>query len=286
MVRLFAVLIGMFFTGWLLVSAGFGAYAYITEPPVKDVAYAMHEDPRDVSFPSDGILGRFDRAQLQRGLKVYKEVCAACHGLTYVSFRDLADLGYDDGQIKTLAAEFQVASINPDTGEAAMRPAIATDRIPSPYANEVAARAANGNALPPDLSLITKARANGAAYVHSLLTGYQNPPASLPAANRPGPGLYYNPWFAGLNIAMAAPLTTSGQVAYDDATPATVEQMSKDVSAFLIWTAEPKLEARKATGLWVMIFLIIGTVLAYMAYQQVWADQKPKKAPKPADNPA
>lgn len=277
MVRLLAMLVGLFFTGWLLVSAGLGAYSFITEPPAPSVEHEFHKHPKHVSFPSDGLFGRFDRAQLQRGLKVYQEVCSACHGLTYVSFRDLAALGYDEGQIKTIAAKAQVASINPDTGEPALRPGQPTDRIPSPYPNEVAARAANGNALPPDLSLITKSREGHAPYVYSLLTGYQNPPAELPAANRPGQGLYYNPYFANLNLAMAPPLTRERQVTYDDGTKATVDQMAKDVTAFLIWTAEPKLEARKATGVWVVIFLLIGTVLAYMAYRQVWADKKPKK---------
>src|SRR5690606_11401848 len=138
------------------------------------------------------------------------------------------------------------------------------------YPNETAARAGNNNALPPDLSLITKAREGGAPYIHSLLVGYRNPPANLPDALKPSPGLHYNPYFANLNIAMPPPLVADGQVTYADGTTATVGQMSRDVSAFLVWTAEPKMENRKRTGLAVMGFLLIATILAYFAYRNIW----------------
>jgi len=176
--------------------------------------------------------------------------------------------------------------VNPDTGEAATRKAIPADRFPSPYANETAGRAANNNAFPPDLSLIAKAREGGAAYLYSLLTGYGDAAAhrnekgeALPAANRPGAGLYFNPYFANLNIAMPPPLTADGQVTYADGTPATVDQMSKDVSAFLLWTAEPNLQSRHKSGLAVLFFLIIATVLAYLSYRNIWAEAKRKVAP-------
>ncbi|MCC7394784.1 MAG: cytochrome c1 [Sphingomonadaceae bacterium] len=269
MVRLIGFFVGLGFIFALL-------YAILVTPLAieHNAAEAFHQEPRPLALASNGPFGRFDTAQLQRGLKVYKEVCAACHGLSQVRFGQLEALGYDEGQVKALAAQFQVPSINPDTGEPATRPGLPSDHFPSPYANEVAARAANGNAYPPDLSLITKARHGGAAYVHSLLTGYRNPPANLPAELRPGTGLHYNPYFANLNIAMPAPLTSEGQVTFDDGTRATVDQMAKDVSAFLVWTAEPELPRRHAYGWAVLGFLFVLSVLAYLSYRSVWADKK------------
>ena len=272
MVRLIGALVGLGFILVLVISLITGAVAFVGEPPAETVEHRFHKEAKDVAFSFEGPFGTFDRAQLQRGFQVYKEVCAACHGLNLVAFRNLADLGYEEPEIKAIADQWQieVPSINPDTGEATTRKAIPADRFPNPYANEVAARAANNNAMPPDLSLITKARENGPAYVYSLLTGYQNPPADLPAEARPGQGLHFNPYFPNLNIAMPPPITADGQVSYADGTPATVDQMAKDVSAFLTWTAEPKLENRKRTGLAVLAFLLIATVLAYMAYQNIW----------------
>lgn len=215
----------------------------------------------------------WDLAQLQRGMQVYKEVCSACHSLNLVAFRNIQDLGYTEGQVKTFAKGFQVPSINPDTGEPATRDGLPSDYFPAPYANDVAARAANNNALPPDLSLITKAREGGKDYVYSLLTGYQNPPANLPKELRPGTGLHYNPYFPNLNLAMAKPLS-DGQVTYADGTKATVDQMAKDVTAFLVWTAEPKLVKRVQVGWAVIGFLLIFTVLTYLSYRNIWADKK------------
>jgi ubiquinol-cytochrome c reductase cytochrome c1 subunit len=198
-----------------------------------------------------------------------------------VSFRDLAALGYEEPEVKAIADQWaiQVPSVNADTGEAATRKAIPADRFPSPYPNEVAARAANNNALPPDLSLIAKAREGGAAYTYSLLTGYQRQPAELlhkfPATKTPQ-GLYYNPYFPNLNLAMPPPLTAEGQVTYADGTRASVDQMAKDVSAFLVWTAEPKLQNRRRAGFAVVIFLLLGTILGYFAYRQIWAEAKRK----------
>jgi ubiquinol-cytochrome c reductase cytochrome c1 subunit len=272
MVRLIAALVGLGFILVLAISLITGAVSYINEPPAKSIEHRFHKEAKDVAFSTDGPFGRFDRQQLQRGFQVYKEVCAACHGLGQVAFRNLTELGYEEPEVKAIANQWQieVPSINPDTGEPATRKATPADRFPSPYANEVAARAANNNALPPDLSLIAKAREGGAPYVYSLLTGYQNPPANLPPENRPGQGLHYNPYFANLNIAMPPPITADGQVSYADGTNPTVDQMAKDVSAFLIWSAEPRLENRHRTGIAVLIFLLFATVLAYMAYQNVW----------------
>jgi len=272
MIRAIGIFIGL---GFVVVAAwalGWGAYAYITDPPAKNIEHEFHKEPKDVAFASDGPFGRFDRRQLQRGFQVYKEVCSACHSLGYVAFRDLADLGYREAEIKAIAANWQteVPDIDPKTGEANSRKALPADHFPSPYANETAARAANNKLLPPDLSLITKAREGGPAYVYSLITGYQNPPRNLPRDNRPGPGLHYNPYFANLNIGMPPPLTSDGQVTYADGTAATRDQMAKDVAAFLTWTAEPRLEDRRSTGVVTIVFLLFATWLAYMAYQNVW----------------
>jgi len=291
MLRLVTGLIGLVFAGVLLISLGSTASNYFSSPPEATAAHEFHRHPEPLALASDGPFGRFDKTQLQRGFQVYKEVCAACHGLSLVAFRDLHALGYEEPEIKKIASDWatQVPSINPDTGEAATRKAVASDRFPSPYPNEIAARAANNNALPPDLSLITKAREGGAPYVHSLLTGYRKQPAELlrefPDAKTPQ-GLYYNPYFANLNLAMPPPLTATGQVTYADGTTATVDQMAKDVAAFLVWTAEPKLESRRAAGLAVAVFLLIATILAYFAYQQIWREAKRKVRVTGALDPA
>lgn len=283
MVRIIGFLIGLVFAGVLLISLIFGVSDYLRNPPEALASEEFHREPKELSLASDGPFGKFDNRQLQRGFQVYKEVCAACHGLSLVAFRDLQDLGYEEPEIKKIADDWatQVPSINPDTGEAATRKAIPSDRFPSPYPNEIAARAANNNALPPDLSLITKAREGGAAYVYSLLTGYTDPNRyrnekgePLPADAKPAQGLHFNPYFANLNIAMPPPLTATGQVTYADGTPPTVDQMAKDVSAFLVWAAEPKLENRHSAGLAVTIFLLFATILGYLAYQQIWRDAK------------
>ena len=284
MVRIIAALVGLGFAFVLLLSLGFGLAEYFSEPPAKTAEHEFHREAKELHLASDGPLGKFDEQQLQRGYQVYKEVCAACHSMSLVSYRDLAQLGYNEAEIKAEAAAHEVPSINPDTGEPATRKATAADRFPSPYPNETAARSANNNALPPDLSLITKARHGGAAYVYSLLTGYQDQPAELlkefPTAKTPE-GLHYNPYFANLNLAMAPPLAADGQVTYAPGNPApTVEQMAKDVSAFLVWTAEPSLARRHGYGLAVVIFLIFATILGYLSYRNIWAEAKRKVAPK------
>ena len=271
--------IGAVFAGVLMIAFISNLATYFSHPPAPLASDEFHLPPKDVHFTSDGPFGHFDNRQLQRGFQVYSEVCSACHSLKLVSFRDLKDLGYDDAEIKKIASDWktQVPSVNPDTGEAATRKALPSDTFPPPFPNEVAARAANNNALPPDLSLITKAREGGAHYVYSILTGFQNQPAALlkkfPDAKTP-PNLHYNPYFANLNIAMPPPLTTDGQVQYQDGTKPTVDQMAKDVAAFLVWTAEPNLEARHAAGIAVAIFLLIASILGYFAYRQTWYEVK------------
>lgn len=277
MARFIAILIGL---GFVLVSAiSFftGLYTFATTHVEETAEHRYHEHPRhDFHFSFEGPFGRFDRQQLQRGFQVYREVCAGCHALSLVAFRDLRDLGYSEPEVRAIADQWpaQVPSVNPETGEPATRKALPADHFPSPYPNEVAARAANNNALPPDLSLITKARHDGSNYVASLLTGYRDPPADLP---RPPQGLHYNPYFANLNLAMPPPLTTDGQVTFADGTPATREQMATDVAAFLTWTAEPRLEVRRSWGMAVVPFLIFATILAWFSYKNIWADEKAAK---------
>lgn len=290
MIRLFGILTGLFFAVMAMWAFFTGLFTVASEGKFVEptAEHEFHLGARHAGLSSDGLFGKFDRAQLQRGFQVYKEVCAACHSLKFVAFRDLTALGYNEGQVKTIAAGFQVPGIDPNTGEANTRPGLPTDYFPSPYPNAVAARAANNNAVPPDLSLMTKARHHGTDYVYSLLTGYRNvdtfsidgkkvkeefPEFATPA------NTHFNPYFANLNIAMAPPLTAEGQVTYAPGNPKpTVDQMAKDVSAFLTWTAEPKLEKRRQVGWPVLGFLLFATILAWMAKNQVWAAIKPKKA--------
>lgn len=229
------------------------------------------EHPKDVAWSWEGPFGTFDRASLQRGFQVYKEVCAACHGLKYVKYRNLGDAGgpgFTDPEVKAIAAQYDITDGPNDEGDMFERPGQPKDTFKAPFANEQIAKLANGGALPPDLSLMTKARDGGADYVHSLLTGYKDAPADVEV----GPGLNYNPYFSGGQIAMAQPLYEDS-VSYADGTPATVEQMSKDVTAFLHWAAEPKLEARKQTGFLVMTFLVVLAGLLYFTQRKIWADQ-------------
>jgi len=276
MVRLIGILVGLFFSGWLLVTFGVGLASYISEPPQPTVEHEFHKHPKELHLASDGPFGHFDIEQVQRGYKVYKEVCSACHSLNHVAFRDLSQLGYSEAQVKAEAATWQVPGIDPTTGEATTRPGLPTDYFPAPYPNDVAARAANNNAIPPDLSLMAKARHDGAAYVYSLLTGFQDQPAELleefPDAKTPA-GLHYNPYFANLNLAMAPPLA-DGQVDFDDGSPNDLNAMAEDVAAFLVWTAEPTLAKRNQTGWPVVLFLLLATVLAYLAYRNVWRNVK------------
>ena len=218
------------------------------------------------SFSS--VFGTFDRAAQQRGLQVYKEVCSGCHGLRLIAYRNLKAIGYNDDEIKAFAAENSVNSLN-DDGEEVERPARPSDKFVSPYPNEQAARAANGGAYPPDLSLIVKARPDGANYLHALLTGYVDAPADKKVPD----GMYYNKYYSGNLIGMPQPLYADG-VEYADGTKASPDQMAKDVTAFLAWASEPELEKRKSLGVTVMLFLLLLTILSYLAMKQIWAPIK------------
>jgi ubiquinol-cytochrome c reductase cytochrome c1 subunit len=220
----------------------------------------------DRPWPFEGVFGHFDRAAAQRGLQIYREVCSNCHSLKYIAFRNLAELGYSDDEVKAIAAEAQVTDGPNDQGEMYQRPGKPTDIFPAPFANEQAARAANGGALPPDLSLIVKARAGGANYVYSLLQGYRD----APAGETGPPGTYYNIYFPSHWIAMPPPLSAD-QVTYADKTEASLSQEAADVASFLTWAAEPTLEVRKETGLKVMLFLIVLTALFYATKRKIWA---------------
>ena len=222
--------------------------------------------PRKLGWSFDGMFGRVDKPSAQRGLQVYKEVCAACHGIKRVAFRTLTDIGFSEAEIKALAASYTIKDGPNDDGEMFERPGLPSDKFVPPYANEQAARAAQNGAYPPDLSLIIKARPDGANYLYSLLTGYgQTPPDHVHV----GEGMHYNPYFAGGQIAMAAPMS-DGQVTYADGTQASVDQMAKDVVSFLQWAAEPEMEHRKQTGIKVLIYLAIFTAFMYVAKRRLW----------------
>lgn len=220
----------------------------------------------------NGFFGTFDRAQLQRGFQVYTEVCSACHAMKFLSYRNLVEKGgpeFAENQVKAMAAEKSVTDGPNDEGEMFERPAILSDRFVSPFPNDAAAKAANGGAYPVDLSLIAKARAGGPDYIYALLTGYVEKPAKFNLSE----GLNYNAAFPGHQIAMSAPLSED-QVEYQDGTKATVSNMAKDVSAFLMWAAEPKLEHRKSLGFKVLIYLIILAGFLYFATKKLWARVK------------
>jgi ubiquinol-cytochrome c reductase cytochrome c1 subunit len=281
MVRIFGILAGLGFVFVAFWSLLWGTIEYLGTEHHESAEHRFHVSPRNYSFASDGPFGRFDQRQLQRGFQVYSQVCSNCHSLNYVAFRNLAEIGYNEAEIRKIASNAQVPDVNPQTGEPNTRPGLPADRFPSPYANETAARVSNHNAAPPDLSLIVKARHGGADYIASLLTGYRNPATyrngegeALPAENRPAEGLHFNPYFPNLNLAMPPPLTSEGQVSYADGTRPTVDQMAQDVAAFLTWTAEPNLQRRHRAGLAVVLFLLAATVLSWFAYKNVWASAK------------
>ena len=262
---LIALLAGALILGCFVLAVQNSGHHGDAEGPAK---YA--EKPKQAHWASDGYTGTFDRQSIQRGFQVYKEVCSSCHGLKRVAFRNLQEIGFSEAEVKTLAAEYTYATID-DEGEPAERAGKPSDRFPSPFANEEAARSANGGAYPPDLSLIVKARHDGQNYIHSLLTGYEEAPADFPL----GEGMSYNPYFEGRQIAMAQPLS-DGQMTYADGTEATLDQAARDVVAFLQWAAEPEMEARKRMGLKVMIFLALMTIFFYFAMKRVWANVKKK----------
>jgi ubiquinol-cytochrome c reductase cytochrome c1 subunit len=217
-------------------------------------------------WPQQGMTGTFDRAALQRGFQVYKQICSACHAMKQLSYRDLSALGYTDGQVKALAADVTVQDGPDDNGAMFDRPGKPSDHFKSPFPNEKAARAANGGAYPKDLSLMIKAREGHADYVYALLTGYTDPP---PGVTVPA-GLYYNQAFPGHMIGMPPPLSADGLVTYADGTVATKAQMARDVVQFLSWAAEPELEERKKMGLQVLIFLGVFTIVMWFVKKQIW----------------
>jgi len=222
---------------------------------------------KSMSWPTDGMFGSFDRAAVQRGLQVYREVCSACHGVELVAYRNLAGLGYTEDQIKAIAAEATVNDGPNDEGEMFDRPGLPFDHMHGPYANAQAAAASNGGKAPPDLSLIAKAREGGESYIYSLLTGYEEAPADVEVPD----GGYYNAYFPGHVIAMPPPLSPD-QVTFADGTSGTVEQMAHDVTQFLGWAAEPKLEERKGMGVKVFLFLVVLTGLTFAFKRKIWAD--------------
>lgn len=223
------------------------------------------KEPPKQNWSFDKPNGTFDRAALQRGFQVYKEVCSTCHSIKLISFRHLKDLGLTEAEIKALAAQYQIKDGPNDDGEMFERPGRPSDYIPSPYANEKQARAANNGAFPPDQSLIVKARLHGANYIYALLTGFKNAPKDFQLQ----PGQYYNEFFPGHAISMAPPLS-EGQVTYNDGTKATVEQMADDVTTFLAWASEPEMEERKRLGFKVILYLLLMTGLFYATMRRIW----------------
>ncbi|MBD8891369.1 cytochrome c1 [Roseibium litorale] len=269
-----------------MVRALTAAAAIAVAAPALAAGEGPHIPREQWSFA--GPFGTFDKAQLQRGFKVYREVCSACHSLKQVSFRNLAQeggLGYTEEQAKTIAADYTVTDGPNDDGDMYERPAVLADKFPSPFPNEQAARASNGGAYPPDFSLLAKARAahrgfpwfvfdaftqyqeQGPDYIHALLTSYGE---EVPEGVTIPEGKHYNPAFlAGNAIGMAQPITDEA-VEYTDGTPMTVDQYARDVAAFMMWAAEPHLEDRKKIGFRVMIFLIVFAGLLYFTKQKLW----------------
>jgi ubiquinol-cytochrome c reductase cytochrome c1 subunit len=238
----------------LLAVTATSAYAETDHKPLKQVNWAF-----------DGMFGTVDKQSAQRGFQVYKEVCAACHSLKRVAIRNLTEIGFSEAEVKALAAGYQVKDGPNDSGDMFDRPGKPSDLFPSPFANENAARASNGGAYPPDLSLIVKARHDGANYIYSLLTGFEEAPADM----HMNTGMHYNPYFPGQQIAMPKPLNDD-QVTYEDGTKASVDQMSRDVVNFLEWAAEPEMESRKEMGLKVLLFLAAFSAFAYIAKRNIW----------------
>lgn len=248
--RLGAVLLG-------LLSAG-PAMAVGSEntPPVPDYKFSFQ-----------GPFGTYDRAALQRGFHVYQQVCANCHSMKHLYYRNLTAIGLSEEQVKAIAATVTVPGGTDDSGALVERPALPSDHFRSPFANDKAARAANGGALPPDQSLIVKARENGSNYLTALLLGYRDAPEGV----KVGDGQYYNLYMPGNQLAMAPPLNEV-QLEFADGTPATVEQMAKDVSHFLTWAARPELEDRKRMGVKWAVFLAFATVLSIAVKKRIWKD--------------
>ena len=222
-----------------------------------------------VDWSFKGIAGKFDRPSLQRGYQVYKEVCASCHSMQYLSYRNLNEDGgpeFSIEEVKAIAASFEVTDGPNEDGEMFTRPGRPSDKFVSPYPNSNAARAANGGAYPPDMTVLVKARKGGADYVYSVLMGYTEPPEGFKLDD----GVYYNKYMEGNRIRMSNPLM-EGLISYSDGTDATQDQMARDVTSFLAWAAEPELETRHKTGMKVLIYLIILTILVYFSMKRLWS---------------
>ena len=219
----------------------------------------------DWSF--NGITGTFDRAALQRGYKVYKEVCSGCHSMRLLYYRDLIDIGFSEAQVKVISSEYSVLDGPNDDGEMFERPARPADKFVNPYLNDNEARANNNGAYPPDLSVITKARKYGVDYIYNLLLGYNKAPEDVQV----GEGMYYNEWMPGNQIAMPSPLSDD-VIDYDDGTDTNIQQLSEDVTTFLKWAAEPEMEVRKNLGIKVILFFIILGSVVYLAKNKLWRD--------------
>ncbi|MGG5817330.1 cytochrome c1 [Falsiroseomonas sp. HW251] len=244
-----------------------GAAAALNAAPARAAEGEIHIP--SVRFSFEGLFGTFDRASLQRGFQVYKEVCSNCHSMRQMYYRNLLEIGLTEPQVRAIAAQIQVMDGPNDTGEMFERPARLSDHFRRPFANDQAARAANNGALPPDLSVIVKAREGHADYIHALLTGYEDPPAGFTLMD----GMNYNAYFPGHQIAMPRVLNDD-QIEYADGTKATVDQMARDVTTFLAWAAEPELEARRRMGIKIVLFLIVLGGLTYAVKRRIWADVK------------
>tara|TARA_B100001057_G_scaffold344032_1_gene344974 strand:- start:265 stop:1047 length:783 start_codon:yes stop_codon:yes gene_type:complete len=230
---------------------------------------AEQVDPIKVNWSFKGLTGKFDRASLQRGFQVYKEVCSSCHSMQYLSYRNLGEAGgpeFSEAEVKAIASSVEITDGPDNQGEMFTRPGRPSDKFKSPYPNINASIAANGGAYPPDMSVLVKARPGGANYIYSVLMGYEEPPAGMDLDD----GVYYNKYMIGKKIKMSAPLTEE-IVEYSDGTKASVDQMAKDVTTFLSWAAEPELEERHQTGIKVMIYLILLTILVYLSMRKIWS---------------
>jgi len=235
--------------------------------PKATFAVSSNTELMTQNWPFNGIFGRFDNSSLKRGFKVYREVCAGCHGIRHIAYRDLADIGFSQDEIKIIAADYEITDGPNDEGEMFEREAKPSDKFVGPYANDKEARVANNGSHPPDLSLIIKARSGGADYIYSLLNGYKDYPEDFDASE----GMYFNEFYPGNQIAMPSPIMDD-IVEFDDGTEATLNQISKDVTSFLAWTAEPELEKRKSLGLKTIFFLVLLTIMLLGVKRKVWKD--------------
>ena len=247
----------------------FGGIAGLVVAAGAALAAAPEVELPERQWSFSGIFGTFERDDLRRGYEVYRNVCSACHSLDLLRYRELAQLGYSQDEIKAIAAEQSYTDGPNDQGEMFERPGLPADPFKAPFPNEQAARAANNGALPPDLSLIVEARKGGADYVYGVVVGYEEPPADL----TPQDGQYYNRYFPGHLIAMPPPLS-DGAVTYADGTEATIQQMAADVTGFLAWAAEPNLDASKRMGVKTVLFLIVFTGLLYAVKRKIWLGVK------------